>query len=228
MIEDQEQRMQADWDARAREDARHYIATGESRGVLFELSGCRDTYRMLEDQHEWLRPEMRTLEIGCGIGRLMQYFARIFAEAHGIDVSPEMIARGREYLKHVPNAHLHLGDGRTLAGIADESFDFVVSYVAFAHVPSKEVLRSYVKEAWRVLKRGGRIKYLVKTARWEQEGDRPDTWNGVTVERADLDAWHAEAGFQLRNTYSETATTAWVIAEKSTLRTGEEAMLLLS
>lgn len=228
MSEDLEQRMQADWDARARENARHFIATGESRGVLFELSGCRDTYRMLEDQHEWLRPEMRTLEIGCGIGRLVQYFARIFAEAHGIDVSPEMIARGREYLRHVPNAQLHLGDGRTLADLADESFDFVISYAVFQHIPSKEVLRSYVREAWRVLKPGGRMKYLLKTARWEKEGEAPDTWHGVTVVRADLDAWHAETGFQLLGTYGETGSTAWVVAEKSPLRTGEEAMLLLS
>jgi SAM-dependent methyltransferase len=220
--------MRREWDERARENARHFIATGESEGVLFALSGCRDTYRMLEDQHAWLRPSMRSLEIGCGIGRLVQFFARIFAEAHGIDVSTEMIERGRTYLQDLPNAHLHQGDGTSLAGLADESFDFVVSYVVFQHIPSKDVIASYVKEAWRVLKPGGRFKYLVKNGPWEMEGAVPDTWHGATITSEDVEAWHNAAGFRLLNGYSETASTAWIVAEKSPLQAGEEAMLLLS
>lgn len=66
MSEAEEQRMRTDWDERARQDAKHFIATGESERCLFAISGCRDTYRILEDQHDWLRPEMRTLEIEIG------------------------------------------------------------------------------------------------------------------------------------------------------------------
>ncbi|MBK9385655.1 MAG: class I SAM-dependent methyltransferase [Planctomycetes bacterium] len=228
MSDDVAERMRRDWNQRARDDARHFIATGESEGALFALSGCRDTYRMLEDQHSWLRPSMRSLEIGCGIGRLVQFFARIFAEAHGIDVSSEMVERGRAYLKDVPNAHLHLGDGSSLPSLADASFDFVVSYVVFQHIPSKEVIRSYVKEAHRVLKPGGRFKYLVKNGRWAGEGAEPDTWHGATITIDDVEAWHGETGLRLLNAYSETESTAWVVAEKPALRAGEEALLLLS
>lgn len=203
--------MRRDWDRRARENARYYIASGEDEGVRFALSGCRDAGRLLEDLHEDLRSDMRVLEIGCGIGRLLQYMALIFEEVHGIDVSAEMIEEGRRYLARHPNAHLEVGDGASLAPYPDAHFDLVYSYVVFQHIPDKAVIESYVTEARRVLRPGGLFKYLVKTESWEGATES-DTWHGVNISEDDLSSWNERLGFELVNAYSEAdGTAAWVI-----------------
>ncbi|MFG0319135.1 MAG: class I SAM-dependent methyltransferase [Planctomycetota bacterium JB042] len=213
MTDDIGERMRRDWDARAKEDARHYIATGESDGVLFSLSGCRDAYRILEELHPRLRRDMRVLEIGCGIGRLVQFLALIFDEVHGVDVSREMVEQGRAFLARHENAHLHAGDGRSLAMFPDAHFDLVLSYVVFQHIPDKDVVRRYVAEARRVLRPGGLFKYLVKTTPWEAQGDEHDTWHGVEITREDVEGWNEELGFELVNGYTgDDPTTAWVVA----------------
>lgn len=209
---DAAERMRSDWDARAREDAAWYIAAAESRGIHFELSGLRDAFQILEDLHPHLRADMRVLEIGCGIGRLMQYLAVVFAEVHGIDVSPEMVARARERLARFPNAHPIAGDGRSLRPYADASFDLIVSHVVFQHVPEKEIVRSYVAEARRVLRPGGIFKYLVKTGPWKAD-EVPDTWVGASLAREDIEAWNRELGFELLAAYSPPSppATAWIV-----------------
>lgn len=94
------------------------------------------------------------LDLACGMGRTCRRVAGRVGEYHGVDFIPEMIAKAREYNRGIPNATFHVNDGKTLAGFADATFDTVYSELAFQHMP-KEVQRSYVAEAERVLKGGG-------------------------------------------------------------------------
>jgi len=73
--------------------------------------------------------------------------SRHFAEIHGVDVSDEMIRMARERLRDTPNAHPHHGTGSDLAMFPDEKFDFVYSYAVFQHIPSREVVFQYLREA---------------------------------------------------------------------------------
>jgi SAM-dependent methyltransferase len=208
--------MRADWDARGRENARFYINTSEHEGIDFALSGCRDAFESLGPLHRELRPDMRVLEIGCGIGRMLQFFGVLFAEAHGIDVAPSMVVQARDYLRRSANVTVHLGDGRSLAGLADAHFDLVVSFQVFQHIPDREVIADYVREAFRVLRPRGFAKVLVKTRPWEGQGPRPDTWCGADIGRADVQCWLAADPWQLRS-FEPTpvdATTAWVLLQK--------------
>ena len=66
-----------------------------------------------------------------------------------------MVAYSREYLEGVPNAEVHLNDGRSLGMIADGSVDFVWSFDVFVHIRAEQV-RGYVREFARVLAPGGR------------------------------------------------------------------------
>ena len=50
--------------------------------------------------------------------------------------------------------HYYVGDGRSLAGIADASISFVYSWDAMVHF-DKRVVREYVREFARVLEPGG-------------------------------------------------------------------------
>ena len=153
-------RMRDDWNARAREDAGYYVAFGrrEQNDADF-FATATEVINILESELRRVPPPQRSmwkaLEIGCGPGRLMRPMSRHFAEIHGVDVSDEMIALAREQLRDTPNAHPHLTDGATLAEFADESFDFVYSYAVFQHVPSREVISTYMREIHRVLKTGG-------------------------------------------------------------------------
>ena len=165
--------MRSDWDQRGGEDARYYINTVEHRGFDFALSGCRDVFEILGLLRAELRHDMRMLEIGCGIGRMLQFFAVLFEEVHGIDIAPSMVAQARDYLKKSPNAKVWLGDGRTLAGLPSAHFDLAISFQVFQHIPSKDVITDYVRDTFRVLRKGGLFKFLVKTKPWNGQVSGP-------------------------------------------------------
>ncbi|MGB9605922.1 MAG: class I SAM-dependent methyltransferase, partial [Bryobacteraceae bacterium] len=210
-------RMREDWNRRAREDAKYYVAFGR-RGQddeEFFASGL-ELAQGLERELKRLPPgnprARRALEIGCGLGRLMLPMARSFGEIHGVDVSDEMVRMAREKLAHIPHAHVHLTGGADLAAFADESFDFVYSYAVFQHIPSREVVFSYLREAHRVLKPGGIFRFQVNGLP-QREGDF-DTWRGVTISAAEI-AWFArENDFQLLALEGVQTQYQWVTLRK--------------
>ncbi len=211
---DVRQWMRRDWEARARENARYYINTVESEGFAFHLSGCRDAFQVLGPIHERLRSDMRVLEIGCGLGRMLQFLAVLFAEVHGIDVAPTMIEEGRRMLAGQANAHLHLGDGHTLAGLPDGHFDLVVSFQVFQHVPDRTVIADYVADAFRVLRPGGLFRFLVKTGVWRNQL-RHDTWCGVELGEPDLAGWLQTRPWEALGTApGEERDVTWVLLRK--------------
>ena len=182
--------MRADWNARAREDAHYYVAFGrrdQDDTEFFSTAG--DVIRDLEGELKRLpagdpTSQRRALEIGCGPGRLLRPMSRHFGEIHGIDVSDEMIAQARHKLRDIPQAHAHAASGSDLSQFASDYFDFVYSYAVFQHIPSAEVVFSYLSETVRVLKPGGfarlQINGLPKTAK------AYTTWEGVRVSAAEV------------------------------------------
>ena len=77
--------MRDDWDRRARENARHYVATGRTDWTdeEFFASGKQELAdTVLTDMgnvcHGWDPASMRVLEIGCGAGRVTRALARVF------------------------------------------------------------------------------------------------------------------------------------------------------
>src|ERR1700681_886212 len=109
---DVHERMRAEWNERAREDAHYFVAFGRRDQDDEEFfSTAADLIRELETELKRL-PEMvpiaqrRALEIGCGPGRLLRPMSRHFGEIHGIDISDEMLKRAREVLNDIPHAHV--------------------------------------------------------------------------------------------------------------------------
>src|SRR5580704_1747626 len=85
-----EERMRAEWNERAEEDAHYYVAFGRRDQDDEEFfSTARDLVRELVSELKRLPdgPEggRRALEIGCGPGRLLRPLSRHFAEIHGVD-----------------------------------------------------------------------------------------------------------------------------------------------
>ena len=111
---DVEREMREDWDARARENAFHYIedSKDEWRPEEFFASGEESVRQLILNDmdsicREMPSTEMRVLEIGCGAGRMTRARAKVFGEVHGVDVSGGMIERARELLADCPNVHLY-------------------------------------------------------------------------------------------------------------------------
>src|SRR2546429_9501582 len=93
-------RMRADWNQRASEDAYYYVAFGRREQEDEEFfSTALDIVKGFEWDLKRVRGRDAALEIGCGPGRLMRPLARHFQEIHGVDVSDEMVRLARERLR---------------------------------------------------------------------------------------------------------------------------------
>jgi ubiquinone/menaquinone biosynthesis C-methylase UbiE len=210
--------MRADWNQRAREDAHYYVAFGRRDQDDSEfLSTAADVIRDLEGELKRLPSEnpassRRALEIGCGPGRLMRPMSRHFGEIHGIDVSDEMVAQARQKLRDIPWAHAHHAGGSDLAAFPSDHFDFVYSYAVFQHIPSAEVVFSYLRETIRVLKPGGfarlQINGLPKTAR------AYTTWEGVRIGADEVHRFTRDHGVRLRSLTGVDTQYMWTTWQK--------------
>src|SRR5271168_2513476 len=103
--------MRDDWDQRARENAKYYVATANQQwsDEEFFASGestvAEEVLTDLTNVCQGKDPrQMRVLEIGCGAGRVTRALAGLFGEAHAVDVSGEMVAQARAALADRPNA----------------------------------------------------------------------------------------------------------------------------
>jgi SAM-dependent methyltransferase len=169
------QDMKRFWNTRAKENAPFYIATwrGHDRTDTedFFLTGD-EAMAFVSAAGYQPTGQDRMLEIGCGIGRMTHGFAALFGRVDAIDVSGEMIARANELKGDLDNVQFHETSGQDLALFEDNSMDFCFSYIVFQHIPSKDVIFNYVREAARVLKPGGIFHFQLK--------DIPDPDIGVS------------------------------------------------
>ena len=189
-------RMRADWNQRASEDAYYYVAFGRREQDDEEFfSTATDVIKGLEWDLKRVRGRDAALEIGCGPGRLMLPMARHFTEIHGVDVSDEMVRLAGEHLRNTPNAHAHLSSGSDLAEFPDDKFDFVYSFAVFQHIPSREVVFNYLREARRVLKPGGVLRCQMNGL--PPHAKQYDTWNGVRIAPDEISNFALEQDLQL-------------------------------
>jgi SAM-dependent methyltransferase len=156
--------MKGDWNQRARDDARYYIATSvDGSEAAFDASGSRDVAAFFDGLEDLLHARQDVLDIGCGIGRMDRHVAPRVHRLVGLDVAGEMVVRARARLADLPNVEFVEGDGTTLRPLPDAAFDLVFSHIVFQHTP-RRVTVGYFPEVHRVLRPGGEFVFQMPEA----------------------------------------------------------------
>jgi ubiquinone/menaquinone biosynthesis C-methylase UbiE len=208
--------MRNDWDQRARENAEYYIQTAVEHWNEREFFRSGEIDVANEIMPDMLRIcggsrsplDLDVLEIGCGVGRMTKMMARVFGRVTGIDVSAEMIRRARANLSS-DNVTLIVGDGATLSPLKDASCDFAFSYIVFQHIPSSEVVASYCREVYRVLRPGSLFKFQVQGTVWDRDRP-PNTWTGISLSEEDSRLFCQDTGFILEKSHGAGTQDYWL------------------
>jgi SAM-dependent methyltransferase len=103
-----------------------------------------------------INPGMDVLDLGCGDGTTALPLAERGANVLGVDIAANLVTAGKARAKTACLANLKFeeGDACDLAGLADESFDLVVSMFGAMFAPRPF---DAAAEMVRVTRRGGRI-----------------------------------------------------------------------
>ena len=220
------------WDERADEDAFYFVdSRGPYRGSdreRFWAGGPADLDAILGRLDVGISPRDDVVEIGCGVGRLTRPLAARGGTVRALDVSGRMLELARRHNPELANVTWVLGDGTSLAAVADASADICFSHVVFQHIPDPQVTLGYVREMGRVLRPGGWAAFQISNqpavhrprplaarlgslpARILRRGPRGQghpAWLGSSVDLEGLGAVAAEAGMRVERAIG--AGTQW-------------------
>jgi ubiquinone/menaquinone biosynthesis C-methylase UbiE len=117
------------------------------------------------------------LEVACGAGHMSEYLAPRVRQAIGVDITPAMLANGKQRLdaRDVRNVLLQQGDVYELPFV-DASFDLVVCRFAVHHFDCQEVA---ISQMGRVCREGGRVAIIDLVA----DGARNEAFNDMERRR---------------------------------------------
>ena len=118
-------------------------------------SSMRESGEALVDQFK-VSKGLKVLDVGCGDGTTAIPMAKLGAEVLGVDIARNLVKAGNERVQNegLKNVTFQEGDATALNGLADQSFDLVVSIFGVMFAPRP---MDVAKELVRVTKPGGRI-----------------------------------------------------------------------
>jgi SAM-dependent methyltransferase len=192
------------WDRQAKEMGTAMLAVaGHADEAVFE-STARATVTSLR-QTVGVRPLDIILEIGCGIARVGRVLSEDCLHWIGTDISGEMLRHAARYLGKRPNTTLVELSSVGLREIHDDVIDVVYCTIVFMHLYEWDRF-SYVREAYRVLRPGGRCFFdnvgLHTDAGWAMflagaayPPDRRPAHLSVCSTREELSTYLSRAGF---------------------------------
>lgn len=199
------EKMRLEWDERAKENARHYVATAQKEWTdeaYFDSGRLCVFHEILTDLGNVCQrksaKEMTVLEIGCGSGRMTRALSEVFGQVYAVDISGEMVRQAKVALHDRPNVHIFQNSGEDLKVVGDIQVDFAFTYIVFQHIPSRDVIYSYVREVARLLKPGCLFKFQVQGGAAMDEAPS-DTWLGVPFSEAEAIEMAESCGFEPRH-----------------------------
>ena len=211
-------KMREDWERRARENARYYVATHRkdwSDEEFFRSGELVLQEEILSDMGNICQgrnpQDMKVLEIGCGAGRVTRALAGLFGHVYAVDISGEMVRQAKLALQGFPHARVFRNNGRDLSVVRRRwwhrwgmggklQLDFAFSCIVFQHIPSREIIENYVREVHRLLRPGALFKFQVQGGRVEAP-EEADTWTGVSFTEQEARDMARRCGFEMRYQY---------------------------
>jgi SAM-dependent methyltransferase len=137
----------------------------------FFRAGEENVSSLLKDVREHLDSDFkpsRTLDFGCGVGRLTIPLAEICSRVVGVDVAPSMLEEAQRNLRDRAISHVDLVVADDRLSKVTGTFDFLVSFDVFQHIVPRRgetILRAMISR----LEEDGigalRLTYWRKTSR---------------------------------------------------------------
>lgn len=192
-IEEISKRMEADWNRRVDHDYRFWMSDGHSDDEAMWSSGKRD-FEILTSGIDFSKI-YNCLEIGCGVGRIINAASEACPKATGVDISDSAILKAKSLLSHKNNVEFVKGNGFDLNQIQDSSYDLVISFAALCSMPVDIVAR-YLQEIHRVVKDSGIVRLQVYLG-LPQNSNENDTLFPRAYRENDFRSALKIAGFQI-------------------------------
>jgi ubiquinone/menaquinone biosynthesis C-methylase UbiE len=126
--------------------------------------GSYDAHNEWKDYDTYLFKDFDTtdliaLDYGCGPGRNIIKFHNRFKRIDGVDISNINLKKSRVNLEYnnivIPNLYHTSGDN--LSMIEDNVYDVMFAVICFQHICVHEIRFNILKEAYRILKPGGKL-----------------------------------------------------------------------
>ena len=128
-------------------------------------------------------PEDRVLELGCRRGPLTGVLADRAAHVIAFEIDPLELSDAEDRHLGRPDVRWLLGDGETLAGVADASVDVVLARELFRRLPGVKLQLAHVEEMGRVLVPGGIALFVLST---DPASAAPAAPAGAAASRRDM------------------------------------------
>lgn len=176
LIDDPDSWLQARGNAYGEENSRIWAAVSEGdEGIT------RQHVELIYDVviRKGLRNGIRVLDLGCGTGPMALELAGNIGpegEVHGIDVSEYQLEQARALAEKYGPRNVTFRRGSPSEGLPYEadSFDLVVSHIAFQLMPYKY---KCLEETYRVLKPGGLLALVTDCeTSWSHVLNAPESW----------------------------------------------------
>jgi len=210
--------MKRDWDKRAHTDVKYFIKSNHGQTEKeFWNSGFEDRERILgintlryQQIFKNKDPQqLKVLEIGSGIGRVLIPMSKIFGEAIGVDVSEKMVEFAEKYMKNIANCRIFCTNGSDLSKIPDSSIDFCYSIIVFQHIPDKEIVINYIREVARVLKPDCLFRFQVfGDTKWKPK--KNDTWYGAHFSSEEINKIAEENNYEILEETGQKDQYYWI------------------
>lgn len=184
------------WEGVSKENPLYFILSNSDSQTEEKFFGTGECDYALITGDICLGKDMDVLEIGCGVGRLVFAFGKHVRSAAGLDISAEYIRLANEYKIRFKanNCGFVVGNGLNLDCLKDDSFDFIYNYISFQHFPHPDMIYSNLKDAYRILRAGGIVKFHHNRLKEQKEGD---IGFGCSFDECHISNLCKETGFRL-------------------------------
>jgi SAM-dependent methyltransferase len=132
------------------------------------LASGSDVVALL-DRFGAVGPDMVTLHIGSGLGRVEYHLSSRVQKCYGVDISSSMVRRARALVPFA-NVEFVVSDGASLARWPDGRFGLIYSFFVFQHLPRSQFHR-YLTDGFAKLGAGGRLIFQILV---DETGAPPD------------------------------------------------------